>query len=290
MAVENGLSKFRSALVAYVETGLQAAREAAVSRRVSNAAKELRERCKEAVNFSKAHGAQERTKIREERAARIRESEKELRRVIKNNQAEIRRLQQSVLNRWFELLGGLKDEVSAAIRNATDEQLNRPNQLLGHIQITINNFLMDEFGKAEAQIRGSIIRELNDIQLPIPQQEGQLTTGEIARWDKNFKIPAEFGTLGMMAFTFFTKAKGPFSTIACLPHLYLIRVLSPFINKMFEQLVKALGGVGGAMFKTQLQKKINKQWPVVDDNVRTKINGYFNALSDQIERAIRRRN
>jgi small GTP-binding protein len=284
-AVENGFSKFRAALLEYIETGLQDAREAVVSRRVSNAAKTLQELCKEAVDFGKIHDAHERTKIKEERAACIREAERETAMIIRSNQAEIRRLQQEVLGKWFEFFGSLKDEVAIAIQNAGDEQLNHPNQLLGHVQTNINNFLMEEFAKAENQVCNNITRALNGIQLPIPQQEGQLAVSGLTRWDKNFKIPAEFGTLGMMAFTFFTKAHGFFSTIACLPNLYLIWILSPFINKMFEQLVKTLGGVGSSMFKTQLQKKINDQWPVVDDNVQTKINAYFHALSDQMERA-----
>ena len=40
--------------------------------------------------------------------------------------------------------------------------------------------------------------------------------------------------------------------------------------------------VGTAAFRTQLQKRINDQWHVVDDNVQSKIEGYFAALSDQV--------
>jgi small GTP-binding protein len=283
-AAPGAFEQFRKALEDYIDNGLQAAREAAVSQRIGNTAKTLQARCKDAVEFSRVHDAKERAAIREKAQTSIREVEREVERVIRSNQSEIRRLEKTMLDKWSDLFGALQDKVNILIQNATSEQLNHPNQLLGNVQNEINNFLLQEFYAAENQIRNSITRALDGIQLPIPQQEGHLTIPGLVRWDKNFKIPPEFGTLGMMAYTFFTRAHGFFSTIACLPNLYLIFILSPFINKIFEQLIQAGMKIGDSVFKTQLQKKINAQWPVVDENVRGKINAYFNTLSDQMER------
>jgi hypothetical protein len=146
---------------------------------------------------------------------------------------------------------------------------------------------LNEFQSAENQVLNSITYELDSIDtstLPIVQQEGAMNIGALTRWDKSFKnLPPEMGSLGLLAITFFTKAHGLFSTIACLPNLYLIFVLSPFINKIFEQLIKTGGGAASSIFKTQLQKKINEQWFTIDENVRSKINEYFDKLSGQME-------
>ncbi|MDR2194478.1 MAG: dynamin family protein [Treponema sp.] len=270
-AAPGAFEQFRTALEQYINTGLQAAREAAVSRRIGSAAKTLQARCKEAVEFSRVHDAQERAALRDSAHARIREVEREVERVIRSNQSEIRRLEGNILDKWSNLYGNIQDEVNIQIQHATSEQLNHPNQLLGGVQNEINNFLLKEFSDAENQIRNSITRALDGVQLPMPRQEGgHLTVTGLVPWDKNFKIPAEFGTLGMLAYTFFTRAHGFFGTIACVPNLYLIFILSPFINKIFEQLVKAGMGIGTSVFKTQLQKKINAQFPAVDEHVRKK--------------------
>jgi small GTP-binding protein len=283
-AADNGFACFRNELTAYIDTGLQDARETTVEQRVRNTAAYLRSRCEEAAELGKLNGTQNLAAIKENAAARIRETEREVTKIIKANQGEIRRLEKKVLDKWSALYVALKDKVSNTIKDATSEQLNQPNQLLGYIQSEINDFLLREFQAAEDKIRGQIAHALDGVQLPLPQQEGHLEVERLARWDSVAKIPSEFGTVGMLAFTFLTRAHGFFSTIACLPNLYLIFILSPLINKMFEQVIKALGRVSESVFKVQLTKKINENWPEVDNKVRGKINEYFDALSGQMER------
>lgn len=52
-------------------------------------------------------------------------------------------------------------------------------------------------------------------------------------------------------------------------------VLDPLINKILGWNTAAADGI----FKTKLQKKIDKQWPEIDQKVRIKIDAYFDALS-----------
>jgi hypothetical protein len=199
--------------------------------------------------------------------------------VIRNNKAEINHLKQAVEAKWDEKLGGLKDEVSRLIQNATDEQLNHPHQLLGNIQAEIDNFLGQEFQRAEQQVQNSITQDLSRIQLPAPIQQAKFSVDNLTRWGKNFNVPPQIASLGMLAISFFTAS----NIIFWLPPAAIIVIVSPLINKIFEQLKIAGVGIGTSVFKTQLQKKINEQWSVIDESVRDKIDEFFRALSEHME-------
>ncbi|MHC6203058.1 dynamin family protein [Breznakiellaceae bacterium SP9] len=282
-AVNNGFTAFRHALLEYIDTGLQSARETSVEQRIRNTAAYMRRICEEAAEISKIANAKEREELRQRADEAARNIEREVRRIISSNRSEINRLRQNVLNEWDTFLVTIKDDVNVKIQNATQAQLNQPNQLLGFIQTEINAFLTREFQKAEDQVRGAITHALDTVELPVPAQEGRMVINTFNPAWRNFKIPAEAGSLGLLAFTFFTRAHGFFSTLACLPNLYLIFVLSPFINKIFEQLLQTGAKIGDGFFKTKLQKEINNHWSELDENVRGKINDYFRALSDHIE-------
>lgn len=284
MAADNGFAKFRKALVEYIETNLQAARDASVSQRIKNTAAEFSRQCEAAAEFSKIQDEQERAKRREAVLESMKQAEQEVKSVIRANLNEIRRLENNMLANWDNLLSSLKNEVYVNIQNASDVQLKNLNQLFGNIQAEINKFLLSEFNAAEEQIRNGIIKDLNGVQLPLLQREGQMAIDVPAQGNFISKIDPNMGTWGLLAFTFFTNAHGFFSTAACLPNLFLIYALGPFINKIFEQVLKTVGAMNTASLKTKLHEKINEQWGVIDDNVRSKINGFFKALSDQTER------
>jgi small GTP-binding protein len=281
-AVDGGFNNFRKALEDYIGTNLQDARDSAVSQRVKNTAVHLRKMCEDAAEYSRLNDDQRRQKEIQKAQALIRNADQEMRTMINHNQDEIRRLKNSTLNDWKEMSGRLKDEVNNTIRNATDEQLNNPNQLLGNIQEEIDTYLSDKLQEAKDQIEESIARKLNDT-LPMPEQEGNITLSGLARWNKNFDIPPAFGSLGLMALTFVTKAHGLFSTIACLPSLYLIHVLSPLIDSVFKKTMDATGTIAMGVYRTQLQKQIDSQWCLVDDRVQEKIRKYFTKLLDLMD-------
>ena len=191
-----GLETFRSALVEYIQTGLGEAKRAAVERRIKNAVEELRKRCEETIKFTKENNPKTRRKFREEAEKRMKELEREVKRVINNNKREIQKLQNSVLTKWFLLFNDLKAKVSESLQNATDRQLNNPNQLLWFVQLEINAFLMREFQDAEDQIQKSIALELNSVMLPVAGQEGAVSVN-VTRWDKIVNLPPELGSLGI---------------------------------------------------------------------------------------------
>ena len=278
-AKDEGFDQFRKDLVEYIDTGLDKARDASVTQRIKNTAALLRKKCKEAAELGKIQDAQERESRKKNAREQIEQIEHDVKNMLDTNKGIIARKKQDVLDKWSNLFGGIKDEINVTITNATDAQLNNRSQLLSKVQTKINQFLLDEFQRAEDEVRVGIFESLNSAQLPMPQQEGRMEIN-ITRWDKNIKVPKEAATIGLLAFTFFTKAHGFFSTIFCLPSLFLIWALSPFINKIFEQLLNTGFKVGTTAFKTKLQEEVKKQLPEVDDKVRLKIEEYFTALSD----------
>jgi len=282
--IDDAFTRFRGDLIDNITTGLGKAREKSVEQRIKNTAERLRIQCEEAEELSKLQGSQERDRIKKEARTEMDRIESETKNIIRNNEREIQRLKQSVLDSWSVKFGGLKDRIDNIISNANDAQLNNKNQLFAEVEADIRQFLLDEFKNAEEQIQDRITRELNnvgDINLPIPQQEGRIDVN-MTRWGKNIKIPPEYGTFGLLALTFFTKAHGFFSILFSIPHLFIIWVLSPFINKIFEQLFKAGYTIDSAIFKTKLQEKIYEQLPEVDKRVRQKIEDFFNTLWNQI--------
>jgi hypothetical protein len=156
--------------------------------------------------------------------------------------------------------------------------------LFGDIQSEINQFLTDEFREAEEQICLCITKNLNSVQLQFID-DGRMAIDVPGRPLNPIKVPKEMGTLGILALTFFTKVHGFFSFVGCIPHLFVIYIMSPFINTIFEQVLKVIGNVRSAAFKTKLQEKINEQWHEIDGNVKSKINGFFGALKNQMEHA-----
>ncbi|MCL1991720.1 MAG: dynamin family protein [Spirochaetes bacterium] len=283
----NGLQKFQDALADFLQEDLQKAREDGLSRRIKNTAAYFGKLCEEAVQIAKMQDQQERARLKAEAEDRMKQAEREMRRIINAQKSEIAKLEGSVLNKWAVLLGSLKDEVNDIIRNANDAQLRQPNQLLGSIQGQINAFLMNEFSAAEEQIRGKTFADLEAVQLPVARGETQLAVSVPNRWGQNFYIPPELASTGLLAYTFITRfGTGLFGVggmVMALPQFFLILMLSPFINKIFEQGLKTIGTIGTSVFKTQMQKKISDNWPDVDENVRSKIKGYFAALLEQIE-------
>ena len=282
-AEDEGFNQFRKDLVKYIDTGLDKARDASVAQRIKNTAELLRKKCEEAAELGKIQDAQERETRKKNAKEQIEQIERDVKNMINTNRGIIARKKQDVLDKWSNLFGGIKDEINFIITNATDAQLNNRSQLLSNVQTKINQFLLDEFQRAEDEVRVGIFESLNSAQLPMPQQEGRMEVN-ITRWDKNIKVPKEAATIGLLAFTFFTKAHGFFSTIFCLPSLFLIWILSPFINKIFEQLLNTGFKVGTTAFKTKLQEEVKQQLPEVDDKVRQKIEEYFTALSDWTNR------
>jgi GTP-binding protein EngB required for normal cell division len=261
---------------------LQSARDTSVTQRIKNTAAFLNNLCEDAAKAGK--DPQERRRRLENDKEKMEKTKQKIEKYIQDNKYEIMRLKESVLLRWGDKINGLKNETYTNIQNATDAQLQQPNQILGNIESEVNKFLLGEFYAAEDQIRNNTIKSFTNVQSPALQQEGRMSVAIPGRWDTSLKnIPPEFGTFGLLAFTFLTKAHGFFSTIACLPSLFMIFVMSPFINKIFEQVLKAIGVYSTAAFKTKLLEKINEQWNVVDDNVKQKINGFFSELSNQLE-------
>ena len=278
-APDEGFDLFRKDIIEYIDTGLHKAREASVSHRIQNTAALLRKKCEKEAELAKTQDAEKRALRKKNAEEQIEQIEREIRNMIRTNEGLISRKKVNVLDGWSNLFGGIKDEINVTIANATDDQLNNRSQLFSNVQTKINQFLLDEFQKTEDEVRIGIFESLNSAQLPSPQQEGRIEIN-ITRWDKNIKIPGETATIGLLAFTFFTKAHGFFSTIFCLPSLFLIWVLSPFINKIFEQLLNMGFKIGTTAFKNKLQEEVKKQMPEVDEKVRQKIEEYFAALSD----------
>jgi small GTP-binding protein len=283
-AADNGFARFRKALVEYIDKDLQAAKDESVLQRIKNTAADFSKECETVAEFSKIKDEQVRATRREAALDNIEKAKQKVRDVIHTNKAEIRRLENSMLAEWDITLSSLKNYVHVNIQNASKVQLDNLNQLFGEVQAKISRFLLNGFSDAEEEIQKSVIKELNSISPPMLQAEGQMVIntrdpfGNIVS-----KIDPRFGTFGVLAFTFFTKCHGFFSTVFCLPNLFLIFVLGPFINKIFEQVLKVVDGVNSASFKTKLQEEINKQWPDIDLKVREKINAFFKAISDQME-------
>ena len=281
--MDDDFLQFRKAIVDYIDNGLPGAREASVRQRVRNTAAYLRDLCEEAAQLGRQQDADKREAIKSGALTRMNRFEQDAKKAFQN-QREILLLKQSVLDKWGAKFGGIKDEVAVLIKNANDPQLNSLNQFFASIQADINRFLVDEFQAAENQVHNNISGFFSGA-LPVPQQEGQMVVRVPVRLEKNLKIPSEFGTIGMLAYTFFTRtSKGFFAAIGSIPQLFLIFTLSPLINTLFDQLTKIGLSIGTAAFKTQLEKRINDQWPTVDKNVRQKIDGYFNALGEQVSR------
>jgi len=285
---DNGLQKFQDALAKFLQEDLQKAREDGVSQQIKNTAAVFSKLCTEAVQIGKMQGEQERARIREEAEAVMKQAEQEMKRIISAQKSEIRKLEGSVLNKWNVFLGDLKDKVENIIDNASEAQLKQPNQLLGSIQGEINSFLINEFSAAEEQIRQKTVADLENVQLPVPHSEGQLAIHIPGRLGQNINIPPELASTGLLAYTFFTRFGTGFlgvgGLVAAAPQLFLIVVLAPFINKIFEQGLNLIGKLGVKVFKTRMQKEISDNWPNVDENARSKIKEYFATLSEQIER------
>ncbi|MCL1992370.1 MAG: dynamin family protein [Spirochaetes bacterium] len=285
---DSGLQKFQDALADFLQKDLQKAREAGISQRIKNTAASFSKLCEEAMQIGKMQNQQERARLKAEAEDRMNQAKREMNRIIGSQKNEIAKLEGSVLNKWSVLLGKIKDEVSDIIRNANEAQLNQPNQLLGSVQGQINAFLMNEFSEAEEQIRGKTFADLEAVQLPAAQGETQLAVNLPTRWGQNLYIPPELASTGLMAYTFITRfGTGLFGVggmVMALPQFFLINMLSPFINKIFEQGLKVIGDIGFNVFRTRMQKEINDNWPDVDENVRSKIREYFAALKEQIER------
>ena len=283
-AANNGFAKFREALTEYIDKDLRAARDESVGQRVKNTAAYFSEQCEKVAEFSKIKDEKERAERRKAVLEDMNQRESEVKALILANKVKIKSFENNMLAEWDNLLNGLKNEVHVAIQGATKEQLENRNQLFGFVQAKINQFLLARFNAAEEQIQKSVIEGLNGIQLPTLQGEGQITVDMSNRFgDIISKIDPRFGTIGVLAFTFFTKCHGFFSTVFCLPSLFLIFALGPFIDKIFEQVLKLAGGMTASSFKAKLQEEINRQWPVVDNNVKEKINKFFYALSNQTE-------
>ena len=284
-AVDNDFLKFREALVEYIDKDrLQSARYASVAGRIKNTAAYLRERCEEMAEISRQKDSATREAMKANAREWTRRVESSVNEMLQKKQGEIKSLKRSVLDKWGVFLGALKDETSLAIQNASDEQLNQSNQLLGDIQVRINRFLLDEFSAAERQVRDNLRESFSGPQLPVPQQEGRMQVN-VTRWDRNIKIPSEFASVGLMAYTVISKtSQGIIATIGAIPQLFLLFTLSPVINKLFEQVLQVGLKIGSSAFRAQLQNKINEQWPNVDEKARDKINEYFDALSQQVGR------
>ena len=283
-AADNGFNKFKNALSAYLENDLEKIKNNVINHRIKNASALLRTLCEETVTISKTGDSKNRELIRNEAELKIKNLEKEINEMVQNNSLEINRLKQNALIIWNKVQAELIDEVNSLINKATSEELQSPNKLLADVQEKISTFLLNIFYDAQEQVRDNMKSITNFIQLPIPQAEGKLKVNLPVRLDNKLNIPAEMGSIGMMAYTFITNANGFFSTIACLPNLFLIYALSPFINKVFEQLLKTGAKIGESAFKIQMQKKITEQWPEIDDSVRVKIHEYFRALDENVNR------
>jgi len=285
-AADNGFAKFREALVEYIDKDLQTAKDESVFQRIKNTAAYFSEQCEGAAEYSKIKDEKKRAAIREEALKKIEKAKQDSKAVIYANKAEIRRLENSILVKWEKTLSALKNEVYNKVQKASDLQLNSLNHLFGDVQAEISRFLLNEFSEAEEQIQKSVIKGLNGVQLPMLQKDGQITVNTPDRFGNIIsKIDPRFGTFGVLAFTFFTKCHGFFKTVFCIPNLFVIFVLGPFINKLFEQVLKVAGSVNSALFKTKLQEEINNQWPDIDNRVREKISIFFKAISEQVERS-----
>jgi hypothetical protein len=114
---------------------------------------------------------------------------------------------------------------------------------------------------------------------PAPAADVDIALKEYKRLGIN--IPPEAGTVALLIWKYATSFFVTFVFKA-----YIIYVLSPIINKATEMALNAVGQLIDGVTKQSYASQIEEQWPTVDEQVRDKINAFFNNLRDTVENGL----
>jgi GTPase Era involved in 16S rRNA processing len=272
----NEFERFKRELIQHIDTSLRDTRKYTVEQRIKNTAAFLRKLCQEA-EAANALNAEERIQKQRKNAEKIYAVEREIEKTIRHNQNELLKLKSPIKGRWAEVFAQIKDQVSGNINSANDAQLSSNlNQFLQDVAVTINDFLTAEFENARRQLA----EMFDKTELPVPVQDKQIALNFIQNRGLQINIPPQFGTIGVLAYTILTVH----NPILLVVKGYITMVLSPVINKIFEQINGVLGNISISMYKKRILDSLEDKWIEIDRSVLQEIDGYFAKLSKEVEK------
>ena len=267
--------KFRATLVEHMLNDMTDARNASIDGRLNAVLKVERKICNDTCELQ-AKDAKERELVQHKMNADAAKLRTKLQNILSKADAEIDKLEGTVLFNWERKLRTMQSEIDAKIDNSAIEDLKRRDFIEDAVIGETYSFLSGEIETVAANIEQLVKLELDNILSPDINKNFDLG---LAKRSGVANIPAAVWP-GVFIIGSIILPLGLFATVGTI-------VAISIGKSMVEGLgAAATGTIETSFMRKQLRQVLSEQWPKFDSDIRNKIREVFKLIREQAHASI----